>query len=223
MRNEWGEGRGESLSPATLLPRASSPSPHEERVGRGSGRGVAPAAAEGTVDFPFSFRHSCSRCGDAAPARVVSPRGFAGGEGGGRCGWDSWAQIKAESILPLSLTLSPFVPHGERESTLGKSICVVLVFFARKANENRVLKNFFSHPWSPKKNDAIGHRVITGVCRPWDRGRSAATKIGCGASKRRITSSAWPSRPRLDSSSARRWLSVSAPPACSRTSVICRP
>ncbi len=95
------KGWREMLSPATMQSRASSPSPHEERMGRGAGRGAAV--------FLF-FVPTLIQPGTAMQRMpelflpVGLPTAKTAHVGFGIHG------------RPLFLTLFPFVPHGARES-----------------------------------------------------------------------------------------------------------
>ncbi len=63
-------------------------------------------------------------------------------------GGEGWGEEAVLFGRPLSLTLSPFVPHGERESTAGKNIWVVAYF-------------------SPKLGRAWPAFILVGRLRAW--------------------------------------------------------
>ncbi len=71
-------------------------------------------------------------------------------------GGEGWGEEAVFIGKPLSFTLSPFVPHGERESTLGKSKCVVIVCSREKPMKTSS-KNFVSHPLKRRRLVAFKH------------------------------------------------------------------
>jgi hypothetical protein len=56
---------------------------------------------------------------------------------------------RGEEAKPLSLTLSPFVPRGERESASGKSIYVVIYFSLEKPMKRLSRKILFHTHLAP--------------------------------------------------------------------------
>ncbi len=70
-------------------------------------------------------------------------------------GGEGWGEEAGFIGKPLSLTLSPFVPHGERESVSRKSVYVVVFFSSEKPMRKpsrRILsytRSLFPRRWTP--------------------------------------------------------------------------